>query len=143
MNSGAVIDLDNTQEDATVPPGRLVARVKKVAGLLALAERRPERSTDPAVVFVGQQHVETALKVVERGHAYALRMQQWVGVSSEYEASKRILRHLHMSGGATQRELCRITHLRAGDVRTALDLLESAGLAVPTKTGRTIVWRAA
>ena len=141
MNTGEIIDLDSTQDDATIPPGRLVARVKKIAGALELAERSPQRSPDPAVVYVRASHIETAFDVVERGRAYAIRMQGWVGQSGDYEMSRRVLRILAISQeGVTQREIVKRTHARNQDVRIALDMLESAGQARCVKVGKAIRW---
>lgn len=141
MNTGEIIDLDTRQDDAAVPPGRLVARAKKTAGLLELAERNPLRSKDGTIVYVRGEHLESALDIVERSRAYALRMQGWVGQSGDYELSRRVLRILAQTPeGITQREITRRTHARYQEIRVALEMLENAGQARCTKQGKALKW---
>ena len=141
MNTGEIIDLDTRHDDATIPPGRLVARLKKLAGLLELAERNPQRGPDPAIVYVRSEHIETALDIIERSRGYALRMQGWVGQSGDYELSRRVLRLILASPeGITQREIVKRTHAKYQDARIALEMLESAGQARPVKQGRAVLW---
>lgn len=143
MNSGRTIDLDNPPESHAIPPGRLVARVKKLAALFALAEYAP-LMVDSETVAATEQHLSAAIDLVEHGRAYALRLKSWVGVSGDYELSHQIMRHLaDRDHGMTQRELCQRTHSLAKDVFVALRLLEGAGLAQRLKSGKTERWQKA
>ena len=142
MNNGALIDLDRRSSDEVIPVGRLLARVKKIAALLELAERSPNVAGETA--YVRSEHLETAIDIVERSYAYAVRVVNWVGLSPDYELSHRVYQLLtEQREGMTQRELCRRTHRKASEMKIALELLISDGRVASRKVGRAERWIAA
>jgi hypothetical protein len=141
VNSGEVIDLDTAMDETGVPVGRLVARAKKIAALLELAEYAPQLSEDGSQLSIRPDHVETAIDIVERGRAYAERLASWIGRSGDWDLSRLILSELMKTPeGLTQRELCRRTRQPAREVGTALSLLSGAGQASSRKSGKTERW---
>lgn len=141
MNSGEVIDLDESFDDFTMPGGRFIARAKKIATLLELAEHRPNLTDDRRTVYIRPEHLDNAIRIVQRGRAYTMRLQSWIAQSSDYDLGQRILRVLAQSrDGRTQRDLCRLLTAKAFDVRIALELLAGAGQVTSQKTGKTERW---
>lgn len=142
MGSGEVIDLDDHMAQETIPAGRLVARAKKIAALLELAEAAPNlNEADSSIIEIRPENLETAIDIVEHGLGYATRLRGWVGQSSDYELSRQIVAMIRDGGlPLSQRELCRRTHRKANDVKTAIELALSAGLLAPAKKGKATVW---
>lgn len=141
MNTGEVIDLDQAMDETTVPAGRLLARVKKIAALYELADATPQINQHGTTAYIRPEYVEAAIAVVERGHAYANRMANWIARSPDVDLSQRILRLLAFTPeGMTKREMCRLTRARSTDVQVALDLLAGAGQAISRRNGKTERW---
>lgn len=141
LGSGRKINLDDDLSEPLVPGGRLLARAKKIAGLLELAEPAPHLSDDKLTIYVRSGHAESAVQIVERGRAYAERVAQWIGESSDYGLSRKVLDLVRATpGGITTRNLCWRSHAKSMDVQSALKLLAGAGLVAPLKVGRAEKW---
>lgn len=139
LNTGEIVDLDDDDDLAVVPPGRLLAQTKKVAALLELAERSPNRRGEHTVV-IRETNIELAIQLVQRYHAYALRMRTWVAQGTDLRNAEKVLKALvRNKDGLTAREVQQRTHLRSVEVRDALRLLVDDGKVVFTeRAGRTV-----
>lgn len=142
LATGKRINLDEAGDDTGIPAGRLVARIKKIAALLELAEEYPDMNADRTAVAIRGDHLVTAIDIVECDRAYALRIRDWIGTSRDVELGQRALKYLwsNKSAGMSQRELCRRLHASSSEMRIALDLLGSEGQAHSVKQGRMERW---
>lgn len=135
IDTGEVESLEDALDDRSIPGGRLLARVKKVTALLALAERSPERSSDGQAVLVNDDHIRQAIDITELGYYYAERTLLWIGASQDVQLGDQIHALLRANPqGLSRRELCRRTHHRATEVSEALRLLREEGRVLATKT---------
>lgn len=140
INDGTIINLDESNDDTAIPAGRLVARTKKIAALLELAEQFPEMTENNTVFAVRTEHLETAIKLVERSRAYAERLRGWVGESQDVDLSRKAYAYIVRHKAISQRDLCRYMKVNVKQVRDALELLEGAGMAHPHRNGKVVVW---
>lgn len=142
VGTGRMIDLDASSDEPSIPAGRLIARVKKIAALLELAEEFPEMDTGRSIVLVRPEHLVTAIEIIERSRAYTERMIAWIGESSEVELARRIHRLIvkHKTTGLSDRDICMRTKARVKDVQTALTLLTTDGAIEPRRFGRVQRW---
>lgn len=145
-NSGEVRKLEDQADANAIPPGRLLARAKKLAALYELAERHPQLTPDGKVALIRDQHVETAIDLVQRSHAYTLRLWAQIGVPTDNRMVEHIRRLLgkHRYDGRTLRQ---ITQSKAGkklpvlEVNQTLDMLIKHGEVTRTETEAGVVFR--
>lgn len=128
LYSGRVRDLDRERGNEETPPGRLVARVKKVASLLALADNR-------STIEAGEMAL--AVRFVGRGNAYQKRIAGWIGASKSDVVANRVLAQLEKESPLTSRILQQRTHARATEVADALDVLIGGGRVYEMVEGKT------
>lgn len=143
MDTGEIETLEEAMEDRSIPPGRLLARIKKVAALFALAEEAPELDSGGRTIYVTDEHVRLATIVVERGRFYATRARSWIDENEDVRLSDRILKTLVKEPkGQTRRDLCRRLNARAGDVKAALELLTDGGQVISERAegSRAVYW---
>jgi hypothetical protein len=129
-DDGQEIDLDEVPAhgaDEETPSGRLHARVKKVASLLELMEARP--NVRRGILYVTETNVERAVRLVQRGNAYSVRVLAWLSRSKDEEYMGRVKKALNGSG-LTLAGLMEATHLGRQQVEGALELLEGEGVAL-------------
>ncbi len=144
-NSGKLISLDDHTPTFEAPSGRLLARVKKIAALLALAEVNPTiiNTQEGRHVVIQPWHAESAIAIVKHGAAYAERVGRFIGETTEMRLNQEILKLLRKhKSGMTQRELCRRCSAKAADVSSVLKLNDAAGTVEGYKDGRKIIWKA-
>lgn len=140
VGTGRVRDLDLERRRPDGTPGRLIARVKRVAALLALAddEERPDGDTVHATAW----DVATAIRFVNRADAYDHRARAWFMANKEGEQQALVLSHLREHPeGMTLRQLARLTSYYKADLDTALAVLAEDGRLVRLREGRKTVYR--
>lgn len=145
MDTGETETLEEAMEDRSIPPGRLLARIKKIAALFALAEEPPTIQPSGRIVTVSDEHIAAATTIVERGRFYAARARSWLDENEDIALSDRVLRLLLKSPkGLTRREICQYAPARVADVRGALDLLVDSGQVVSERSqgSRAVRWHA-
>jgi putative DNA primase/helicase len=123
------VDLDDVlllNDEEALPGGRLVARVKKVAGVLELLEERPRVAR--GVCWVREANVERAVRLVQRGAAYAVRAFGWLSRSQDEEEAGRVRRVLAAGGRLSMAGIMRATYLNRAAANRALELLQEEGL---------------
>lgn len=140
IDTGESETLEDALDDNSIPGGRLLARVKKIAALMALAERPPRTTSGGLTVLIEESHIKLAIDIVELGYYYANRVLSWIGESQDIQLSGRIYQLLRDNPhGLSRRQLCRMARARASEVQDALRLLREEGTAISArdKTGRT------
>lgn len=145
MDTGELVKLEDEMHERSIPAGRLLARIKKISGLLALAERSPMTSSSGRTVTITDEHLAMASVIVERGAFYASRAMAWIGVNEEVRLSDRALQLLMQEkNGLTQRDLCRRLHAKSAEMHVALSLLRDGGQAIDTRVegSRAVRWHA-
>lgn len=115
----AALPLD---DEENLPSGRLFARVKKVATLLELMEATP--TIRHGVLYVREENVSKAIRLVQRSAAYAIRAFGWLARSRDDEEAAKVLKALERYPSLTMSGLLRATGLNASEVERALRLLE-------------------
>ncbi len=136
MHTGRLRDLDRERGSEETPPGRLVARVKKIGALLALADCR-------ATILEGD--VRLAIRFTGRANAYQRRVAQWIGASKESVVAARVVERLgEAQAPLTARELQQYIHgTKATEMKAVLDDLVQADELEAVPQGRTTVYRLA
>ena len=134
IGTGRRRDLDAERHDERTPPGRLVARAKKVAALLALAAGRTTGTPGDMAL---------AIRVTERADAYSRRVGRWIGVNKEDAVQVKVKNHLARRGPMTQRDLRQYTHEEYVRLGPALQALMDDGLVRQDKIGKKVVYRLA
>lgn len=132
MHTGRLRNLDQERANEETPPGRLIARVKKIAGLCALADSR---------TTIGPRDMDLAIGFVGRGNAYQLRVARWVGASRDDVLTEKVLYQLRRKREPlTARELRQLVNGSTGREiqETVNGLIEDGVLeAVPSLHGGT------
>jgi putative DNA primase/helicase len=128
-NHSGHIDMDEVglsvdDEDAQ-PAGRRLAQVKKVGAVLELLEEQPQ--VRAGVFRVREKNIELAVRLVQRGNAYARRAYGWLARSTD-EHNASVVRRALEKGSATEYGLLTSTGLGIIAVRNALELLEGERL---------------
>jgi hypothetical protein len=131
VDDGSEIDLDalpthGAGEEET-PTGRLHARVKKVCALLELLEARP--NVRRGILYVTEENVARAVRLVQRGNAYSERVLGWLSRSKD-EMHMAMVQRALKGGGMTLAGIMSDTHLPRQAVEGTLDLLEGEGVVV-------------
>jgi hypothetical protein len=142
VGTGRVRDLDAERANEETPPGRLVARVKKVAGLLALAS--PDPVVRGHIAIVPEGCVELAIRLVQRAEAYQRRVGTWLGASRGDVNTLKVLRHLkERPSGLTSREVQQLAHINAREAAVVLGgLIEDGDAEEVRESGRKVLYRA-
>lgn len=128
LNTGAVStveeDANNEEELAW---GRVVARAKKVASLLALMEEKPNVVGN--TLLVHERHFALAIRLVHRAAAYQKRALELLGRNKDDSDAAKIVRILREKGrkGLLKSDLMKYTHLGKRQIDPLLDLLEEDG----------------
>lgn len=126
MNSGKRRDLDKELgQEVTLPWGRVIARVKKVATLLALLEETPNVVGE--TVYVHERHVALAIRLCHRGAAYHQRALGWLSFTKDEENDQKVVAMLEKLGYASSRKLQQRCHLNKREVDTVLESLHFDG----------------
>lgn len=135
VGTGRVRDLDRERHIDHQPPGRQLARIRRVAALLALADDRAKRTSN--VLHYDADHVRLAVRLVGRGAAYESRLRHWILSNREQDLAERVLVYLVEHGTPlSARDLARNTTTTADDMRAALVSLEQEGLISRYRDGR-------
>ena len=124
-----VIDADDAllrTDDENVPGGRPAARVKRVAALLELMEKKPW--VYGGTLYVRDENVEKAIRIVQRGVAYAVRAYNLLSRSRDEMEAARVRRALDTFGTLSVYGLLRATGLNRAEVERACDTLAEEGL---------------
>lgn len=134
MNTGKTRSLDQELGlDFSLPAGRLVARVKKVATLLALLDEEPQVEGD--TLYVHERHCALAVRLVQRGAAYHQRALGWLNFTRDEEADRKVtdmLRRLKQASARTLQQRC---HLSSESVKKALEALYHDGRVDTVEVG--------
>lgn len=132
--TGGVRDLDQARHVEDTPPGRLVARTKKIAALLSLAD-----DGEPGVIE--ERHVELAIRFTQRADAYARRIAGWIGTTRGEGAAQKAGHYLAERGELTVRELSQLTHYDKRTLVEALAMMMQDGDVAERKDGRRVLYR--
>lgn len=128
-NHSGSIDMDevglSVDDDDAQPAGRRLAQVKKVAAVLELLEEEPQ--VRAGVFRVREKNVELAVRLVQRGNAYARRAYGWLARSAD-EHNANVVRRALEKQPSTEYALLSGTGLGIIQVRSALELLEGERL---------------
>jgi hypothetical protein len=128
-NHRGSIDMDevglSVDDDDAQPAGRRLAQVKKVAAVLELLEEEPQLRS--GLYRVREKNVELAVRLVQRGNAYARRAYGWLARSSD-EHNANVVRRALEKQASTEYALLSGTGLGIIQVRGALELLEGERL---------------
>lgn len=123
------VDLDEVgydmDEGHSLPGGRLAARVKRVSLVLELLEEAPQIRAGQ--LRIREANVERAVRLVQRGAAYAQRCYSWLARSKDDEQAAMVRRKL-ATGAKNVYDLVLATTLSAVEVNRALELLATANL---------------
>lgn len=125
-----VFDMDRAlehKEQERIPSGRLLARVKKVSALLTLLSESPKIVDE--VLYVPDEMVALAIRLVQRAAAYAVRAFGMMSTSQDARDSQRVKDVLE-DGPRTMLALLRETGLERIDAQRALELLFDEGAVV-------------
>lgn len=141
VGTGRRRNLDEERANEDTPPGRLVARAKKVAALLALAGEGA-RAHD-GTVAVTEASVELAIRIVQRADAYHRRVATWIGSNKEDVTRTKVLRYLQERGteGLTSRDLQQLCHVNAREMAVTLGGMVDDGEVEEVRDGRRVLYR--
>lgn len=139
-------DMDDAldEEETVSTPGRIYARVLKVATLLELL------SADPLVsggrIHVRDQHAALAVRLVERGASCTRRMAERIGLPEDAQLADRVAKLLkaraklgraHSPATAyTERELCQSLKVTKKSLEPAMYLLQQDGALMQYEVGK-------
>lgn len=129
-------DLDDAllmEDEERLPTGRQAARVKKVGALLELLEERPHIRHD--TLFVRDENVAKAIRLVQRGAAYTVRAFSMVSRSRDEMEAARVRRAVEKFGNVGIMGLLRATGLNRAEVMRSLDMLQEEGLVTSAING--------
>jgi hypothetical protein len=140
LGSGVVTTVEQSIDEGGIPAGRLYARAKKLAALLALGEPNP--TVRDGILLVPEHWVEVGVRIAERGNAYALRAAGLLSRSRDEAVTGKILAQLlKHPKGLTLRELQQFTHCKNGELKQNLELLGEDGSVEAVEEGRTTRYR--
>jgi hypothetical protein len=140
VGTGRVRDLDEERLNEEMPRGRLVARVKKYAALLALAQEPEYRRVEDEVLIADARLVGLAIRFVQRADAYQQRVVQWLAATRDETQVERVARLLSIERRMTAREIQQRAHLKKEEVQSALALLQADGSVRDERDGQKFVW---
>lgn len=109
-----------------MPGGRSVVRVKKVATLLALCEQHP--NIRRGTLWVSDEHIALAIRLVQRCNAYAKRVFAFLATSQDEYDAKAVVKALRNQGSSTMMETMAGALLGRVACREALQLLQEDGI---------------
>jgi hypothetical protein len=127
VGTGERRGLYDAVNDPQSPMGRYLARVKRAAGDLELAERRPNNEGN--VVIVRARNLELAVTLVRRWQVYQEMVLALLAETEDEKHLGNIERALRKAGpeGLTRTRIMQLAHVRAADLRKLLPLLEENG----------------
>jgi hypothetical protein len=130
VNTGEIRTFSDALDDPRMPKGRHLARVKKVAALLECCERRPMIDHDNCCIIVRQKNLELAIVLVKRAEIYQEIVVTNVSSTEEEKALNSIQRVIDKAGvvGLTRTQIMQQAHVKAGDIKALLPMLQEAGL---------------
>lgn len=132
LYTGRVRDLDHERGNQDTPPGRLVARAKKIAALLALADGR-------GAIVAGDMAL--AIRFTERAGAYQRRVARWITMDIGDETLGRVTRWLEQNKEPVDaRFLQQRARANSRLVHEALAVLMERGDVTSEKVGQRTVY---
>jgi hypothetical protein len=142
LNTGSMstVEDDAVTEDE-IAWGRVVARVKKLAALLALMEETPDVVQN--TLLVHERHFALAIRIAHRGAAFQKRALELLGRSKDDADTSKVLRVMkeRAKRGITKTDLMRYTHLGKRQIDPVLELLTEDGHIEPRSSdNRTITY---
>lgn len=139
LNTGELRDLDKeVGQQGGLSWQRVVARVKRVAALLALAEEKPD--VVGHTLLVHDRHVALAIRIAHRGAAYHMRSLAWLSHTQDEAAVSKVEELLKKHRQMTSRQIQQLSHLPATKVYLSLGLLEDDGKLSKEKKGKADVY---
>lgn len=129
LTQRGVVDMDaliplSAQEN--IPSGRLFARVKKIAAILEMLEERPQIRA--GFLRVRESNTRLAIRIVQRGAAYAMRAFGWLARSRDDEEASRVLQAIEQFRAVSLGQVLQMTALNVNEAERAVRLLENEAL---------------
>lgn len=138
-----VRDLDDAMlrggENVT-PGGRSIVKVKKLSALLALCEREPNIRRD--TLWIADEHIRLAIRLVQRSNAYAQRVFGYLARSKDENQANAVKLALRRNGALKMGAVMHEAALNRREAQAALDLLVDDGEAETLILDGVRHWRA-
>lgn len=129
QDSGGIFDMDNAllmSEEESLPSGRLKARVKRVSALLEVLDEQPDIRDE--VLYVRDEYVALAIRLVQRAAAFAVRSFGLLARSKDDQDASRVKRIIENFGPVGTLGIMQQSGLNRADVTRAIELLSDEGL---------------
>ena len=141
--AGDFMDMDDAlllSDEENLPTGRQAARVKKIAALLELLEKKPRIRHD--TLYVRDVNVERAIRIVQRGAAYAVRAFGLLSRSRDDMDAAKVRRAIERYNSLSMLGILKATGLNQGEARRALDMLvDEQVVKTGIDGGRRLWWK--
>lgn len=143
VGTGEIRTFADDIDDPKMPRGRDLARVKKVATGLALADHRPMIGSNNEVI-IPDRYGEMAVTLVRRTAIHRDILLAHIGASEEERALTAIQRVVDRAGtlGLSRTQILQQAHVKAPQLKDLLPMLvESGGIEDYTLDGTRVMYR--